>query len=128
MINKDTTNQNKPFELNETAQTICKALSEKMASDIKVVNMVGMSDLCDYFIICSGRSAAQVKALFDHMDEQVEKLLGKIVVRKEGVSEGKWIAADYGDVIVHIFHKDLRGLYALENLWDKGDNIFTYED
>ena len=119
---------NRSFDLNETAVTVCKALSDKMATDIKVVNMQGMSDLCDYFIICSGRSAAQVKAIFDHMDEQVEKLLGKSVVRKEGVSEGKWIAADYGDVIVHIFHKDLRGLYALENLWDKGDNIMVYED
>ncbi len=110
-----------------TALAICKALSEKMALDIKVVNIHGMSDLADYFIICSGRSAAQVKAIFDHMDEELEKQ-GKSVVRKEGVSEGKWIAADYGDVIVHIFHKDLRGLYALENLWDKGDNVTVYED
>lgn len=110
-----------------TALAICKSLSEKMASDIKVVNIHGMSDLADYFIICSGRSAAQVKAIFDHMDEELEKQ-GKSVVRKEGVSEGKWIAADYGDVIVHIFHKDLRGLYALENLWDKGDNVTVYDD
>lgn len=123
MTNTTSTN----FQLSDTATAICKALSEKMASNIKVINIGGMSDLCDYFIICSGRSAAQVKALFDNMEEQLEKL-GKEVVRKEGVTEGKWIAADYGDVIVHIFHKDLRDLYALENLWNKGDNVMVYED
>lgn len=114
-------------QLEGTALAICKALSEKMASDIKVISIGGMSDLADYFIICSGRSAAQVKAIFRHMEEQLEKV-DKFVIRKEGASEGKWIAADYGDVIVHIFHKDLRDLYALENLWDKGDNVILYED
>ncbi len=115
------------MELSANVQAICKALSEKMASGIKVVDINGMSDLADYFVICSARSAAQVKAVFEHMEEELEKL-GKFVVRKEGVSEGKWIAADYGDIIVHIFHKDLRGLYALENLWDKGNNILLYND
>lgn len=115
------------MELSANVQAICKALSEKMATDIKVVDIKGMSDLADYFVICSARSAAQVKAVFEHMEEELEKL-GKFVVRKEGVSEGKWIAADYGDIIVHIFHKDLRGLYALENLWDKGNNILLYND
>lgn len=110
-----------------TALQICKALSEKMATDIKVISIAGMSDLADYFIICSGRSASQVKAIFQHMEEQLEKQ-DKFVVRKEGVSDGKWIAADYGDVIVHIFHKDLRELYALESLWDKGDNVVVYND
>lgn len=113
--------------LTQTALEICKALSDKQALDIKAVDIRGMNDLADFFIVCSGRSAAQVKALFDYMEEQLEKQ-GKFVVRKEGVSEGKWIAVDYGDVIVHIFHKDLRGLYALENLWDKGDNVVVYED
>lgn len=110
-----------------TALQICKALSEKMATDIKVISIAGMSDLADYFIICSGRSASQVKAIFQHMEEQLEKQ-DKFVVRKEGVSDGKWIAADYGDVIVHIFHKDLRELYALESLWNKGDNVVVYND
>ncbi len=120
-------NANNTFPISENVQAICKALSEKMATDIKVVDINGMSDLADYFVICSAKSAAQVKAVFEHMEEEMEKI-GKFVIRKEGVSEGKWIAADYGDVIVHIFHKDLRGLYALENLWDKGNNILLYND
>ncbi len=124
MTKTETTNQT---TLSGTPLQICKALSEKMATDIKVISISGMSDLADYFIICSGRSASQVKAIFQHMEEQLEKQ-DKFVVRKEGVSDGKWIAADYGDVIVHIFHKDLRELYALESLWDKGDNVVVYND
>lgn len=114
-------------KLSPTVSAICKALSEKMAINIKIVDISTTSDLADYFVVCSAKSCAQVKAIFSHMEEELEKL-DKFVVRKEGASEGKWIVADYGDVIVHIFHKDLRDLYALERLWDKGDNVTLYED
>lgn len=112
---------------NATTLNICKFLSEKSASDIRVVEISGMSDLADNFVICSGRSVPQVKAMFDHMEEQMEKL-GKFALHKEGMSEGRWIAVDYGDVIVHIFHKDVREVYALDSLWNNGQNIIVYED
>lgn len=112
---------------NETVNNICKFLSEKSALDIRVVEIAGMSDLADYFVICSGRSMPQVKALFDHLEEQMERL-GKFALHKEGMSEGRWIAADYGDVIVHIFHKDTREIYALDTLWNNGGNVTAYED
>lgn len=111
---------------NETVNNICKFLSEKSALDILVVEIAGMSDLADYFVICSGRSMPQVKALFDHLEEQMERL-GKFALHKEGMSEGRWIAVDYGDVIVHIFHKDTREIYALDTLWNNGGNVTAYE-
>lgn len=111
---------------NETALNICKFLSEKSAIDIRVIEIDGMSDLADNFVICSGRSAPQVKALFDHMEEQMEKL-GKFALHKEGMNEGRWIAVDYGDVIVHIFHKDTRELYNLDTLWNNGQNVIAFE-
>ena len=113
--------------LNETVQSICVALSQKQALDIKIVDIKGTSDIADYFVICSGRSAPQVKALFEHLEEQMEKQ-GKFATRKEGQSEGRWIAVDYGDVIVHIFHKDTRELYALDTLWNNGSNVSNYQD
>lgn len=112
---------------NETTLNICKFLSEKSAVDIRVVEIAGMSDLADNFVICSGRSAPQVKALFEHLEEEMEKL-GKFALRKEGMSEGRWIAVDYGDVIVHIFHKDTREIYALDTLWNNGRNVIAYEE
>ena len=112
---------------NETVNNICKFLSEKSAVDIRIVEIAGMSDIADYFVICSGRSAPQVKALFEHLEEEMEKN-GRFAVRKEGMSEGRWIAVDYGDVIVHIFHKDTREIYALDTLWNNGRNVVAYND
>lgn len=119
-------NQNENVS-NQKVQLICKALSDKFATDIKIVSIAGMSDLADYFVICSGKSASQVKAIFDHMEEEAEKT-GYFALRKEGMTEGRWIAADYGDVIVHIFHKDTREVYGLDALWNNGTNVATYEE
>ena len=112
-------------DFNETVQNICAALSAKQALDIKIVDIRGASDIADYFVICSGRSMPQVKAIFDHLEEQLEKL-DRFALRKEGYTEGRWIAVDYGDVIVHIFHKDTREIYSLDTLWNNGSNVTTY--
>lgn len=109
----------------EKVERICRILSDKQATDVKIVEIKGISDLGDYFVICSGRSIPQVKAIFDHLEEQMEKE-GCFAVRKEGYSEGRWIAVDYGDVIVHIFHKDTRDVYGLDNLWNNGSNVTSY--
>lgn len=119
--------QTKADKSYETVRLICKALSEKLAADIKIVEIKGISDIADYFVICSGKSAPQVKAIFEHLEESLEKE-NKFALRKEGMSEGRWIAVDYGDVIVHIFHKDTRDVYALDTLWNNGANVTSYED
>ena len=112
---------------NPSVQSICKALSDKSALDIKIIEVVGMSDIADYLIVCSGRSAPQVKALFEHLEGELEKL-GKFAIRHEGASEGRWICVDYGDIIVHIFHKETRDVYALDTLWNNGQNVTAYVD
>ncbi len=112
---------------NETVKTICKCLADKKAEDIKIVDIKGMTDIADYFVVCSGRSMPQVKALYDHLDETMEKA-GVVALRCEGVREGRWIAVDYGEVIVHIFHKDARQVYALDVLWSNGTNVQSYEE
>ena len=109
----------------DTVKTICELLASKQATDIKIVEISGISDLADYFVICSGRSMPQVKAIFDNLEEQLEKQ-GRFAIRKEGYTEGRWIAVDYGDVIVHIFHKDTREIYSLDTLWNNGSNVTDY--
>lgn len=111
----------------EKVQEICKALAAKSALDIKIVEIKGVSDIADYFVLCSGRSAPQVKAIYENLEETLEKQ-DIFALRKEGVSEGRWIAVDYGDVIVHIFHKDTREIYALDTLWNNGANVTTYQE
>ena len=109
----------------DTVNTICELLASKQATDIKIVEITGISDIADYFVICSGRSMPQVKAIFEHLEEQLESE-GRFALRKEGYTEGRWIAVDYGDVIVHIFHKDTREIYSLDTLWNNGSNVTTY--
>lgn len=104
---------------------ICKVLDDKKAEDIKIVDISASSSLADYFVICSGKSTTQVRALFDNLEEQMEKD-GVFCKRKEGVREAKWIVVDYVDVIVHIFHTELREIYKLENLWNDGTNVSAY--
>ena len=123
--NKEKNNMTEAKESLAAVQQICKVLAEKQATDIKIVEIRALSDLADYFVICSGRSIPQVKAIFDHLEEQMEKQ-GRFAARKEGYSEGRWIAVDYGDVIVHIFHKDTREVYGLDNLWNNGGNVTDY--
>ncbi len=120
------TNSTNVSEINPTVNQICKALAEKQATDIRILEISNISNIADYFVICSGRSIPQVKAIFEHLEEQMEKQ-GKFAARKEGYSEGRWIAVDYGEIIVHIFHKDTREIYGLDNLWNNGSNVIAYD-
>lgn len=113
--------------MNDKIKLICKALSDKKAVDIKIVQVKDVSSLVDYFVICSGKSAPQVKALYEHLDETMSGE-GVEPRRQEGISEGKWIAVDYGDVFVHIFHSDTREFYQLDKLWSNGTNVVEYKE
>lgn len=111
----------------ELAKQICSFLSEKKAENIKILQIKGMSDLADFFVICSGRSVPQVKAIFENLEEKMEQQ-GVVALRKEGFAEGKWIAVDYSNVIVHIFHAETREFYQLDKLWSNGTNVIDYKD
>ena len=107
-------------------QDICKYLSSKKAEDILSVDVCEKTVLCDYFVIASGRSTTQVKALCENLEEELSKR-GMEPRRTEGTKEGRWGVLDYGDVIVHIFNDECRLFYHLERLWDEGDNVRKYE-
>lgn len=103
-------------------EEICKVLVAKKANDIVCINVSKKTTLSDYFIIASGRSTTQVKALCEYLEEGLSKL-GVDVRRREGESEGRWAVLDYGDVIVHVFDDENRLFYHLEKLWEDGDNF-----
>ena len=106
----------------ELVKNITNILENKKASNIRIIDLEGLSSLADYFVVCSGRSTTQVKALVDYLDEEMEKL-GVLMMRQEGKQEGRWAVADFGDVIVHIFHDETRQTYQFDELWDNGNNI-----
>lgn len=110
------------MESKQLAQEICKCLSAKKAQDIISVFVADKTIIADYFVIASGRSTTQVKALCDHVEQYVESLGGE-VRRREGVQEGRWAVIDFGDVIVHIFNDEQRLFYHLERIWGEGEKF-----
>ena len=113
-----------PQEIKDLLLTIIR---EKKAEDLTVIDVADQTEIADYMIILSGRNNQNVRALCEHIEEKAEKA-GLFVTRKEGVREGRWIVLDYASVIVHIFNREMRGYYALEKLWEKGDNVTKIED
>ncbi len=112
----------------ELAIAVCKALADKRGKDIVALYVREKTDLCDYFIIASGSNAPQIKAMGERVEELVERDLGIVPTRTEGVRDGRWAVVDYGDVIVHIFNDETRLFYHLERLWTDGENLQRFDE
>ena len=109
----------------ELSAKICKVLSDKKGQDIIKIDVKDKSTLADYFIVASGRSTTQTRALIEYVEEEMDKL-GVAPIRREGVREGRWCVLDYGDVIVHLFNDETRLFYHLEKLWGDDENTVKY--
>jgi ribosome-associated protein len=93
-----------------------KAVVEKKGSNPVILDLREVSSITDYFLIASGSTSRQVKAIAEAIDEEISK--EKVnPLRTEGVSGGKWILIDYGDFVVHLFEEATRNFYDLERLW-----------
>lgn len=106
----------------ETANLILDALKERKAFDIVKIDVQDKTSVTDYFIVASARSSVQVKALSEHVEEKLEKN-GITVIRRDGVTDARWIILDYGDVMLHLFNDETRLFYHLERLWGEGEKI-----
>ena len=115
------------MEAKEKAKLICDTLSSKKAYDVIKINVSEQTILADYFIIASGKSSPQVKALAEYAMEAVDKAGGE-VRRKEGMTDCRWVVVDFGDVILHVFHDETRLFYNLERLWVNGTNVEKIDD
>jgi ribosome-associated protein len=89
---------------------------EKKAKDVLILEMAGLTDMADYFMIASGTSERHVRTIADHIVTSM-KSQGTKPHLIEGVNEGRWVIIDYRDILVHIFIEPLRELYDLESLW-----------
>ena len=112
----------------ELVLAVCKALADKRGKDIVAMYVREKTDLCDYFVIASGSNAPQIRAMGERVDELVERDLGIVPSRTEGVRDGRWAVVDYGDVIVHIFNDETRLFYHLERLWMNGGNLEKFDE
>jgi len=109
------------------ADTIAQVLLEHKGKDLLLLDIEERSVVADGFLLVSGRSTTQVRTLADALDE---KLAAQDIdcLHTEGYAASRWIIKDYGDILVHIFHKEDREFFNLERLWADGTNEYRYEE
>lgn len=101
----------------QIVEQIVKAMNEKKAEDIKVLDIREQTGIADFFVICTGKTTPQTKAIADFVEEKVEDSLALQILRREGFQTGAWILLDYSSVVVQIFRPEEREYYKLEKLW-----------
>lgn len=106
----------------ELSREAARILDTKKAKDTKILCIKDISSLGDYFVVASGSSTTQVKAMADELEFKLKEK-GVIPKRVEGYQSAAWIVLDYYDVIVHLFYEETRQFYSLERLW--GDAPFV---
>ena len=104
------------------ADLVVRGMQDKKASDIVVLNLKELKNaVADYFINCSANSDTQLEAVARSVEEEVEKVTGESPWQTEGRTNREWVLLDYVDVVVHVFLRDRRKFYALEELWGDAD-------
>jgi ribosome-associated protein len=106
------------------SKVIIKGMEEKKASEIIVLDLRKIKNaVTDFFVICSGNSDTQLEAISESIEDEVHKAGEKNAFRVEGKANGEWVLMDYSDVVVHIFLKEKRKYYGLEELWGDANTI-----
>ena len=102
---------------------IINAALEKKAEKLVVLEIREKTSIADYFVICSGNSSTQTKAISEAIEEKVEENQNIRLLRREGSQQGRWILLDYGYIIVHVFMPEEREFYNLERFWGDAPNV-----
>ncbi|MBC1222379.1 ribosome silencing factor [Nostoc sp. UCD121] len=110
-------------ESGKLAATIAVAGSDRKAGEIILLKVAEVSYLADYFVMMTGYSRVQVRAIAQAIEGKVETELQRRPIRTEGKLEGSWVLQDYGDVIVHIMMPKEREFYNLEAFWIHAERI-----
>lgn len=114
--------------LSHMLEIIKTSADNRGGADIQILDIRGKTSIADYFAIVSGNSTPQLNAIAEEIEEKMAEA-GYNTYHHEGNGQSRWIILDYGDIIVHIFHKEMRGFYNLERLWsEETDKEFEDED
>jgi len=110
------------MQILEILRLAVEAVAAKKALEPIVLDMIELTPIFDYFLICSGQSQVQVKAIADNLQEEMDRA-GMAILRKEGGHEGHWILLDYGWLVVHVMLQGEREFYQLERLWHDAERL-----
>jgi ribosome-associated protein len=114
------------IEATTLARRVVELAEDKQASDIVMLDLRRLNTIADYFVVCSGESDRQLKAILEAVDEGISRELGRDA-RIEGTPDTGWVLLDYGDVVVHIFSVALREYYRIERLWSKATPVVVVQ-
>jgi ribosome-associated protein len=106
----------------EKALACTRFALDRKAYDLELLEVTKLTSVADYFLICTGRSDTQVRAIAEHIEQSLAAE-GIRPLALEGLQRGQWILMDYGDVVVHIFYQPIRAFYDLEGLWIKAPRV-----
>lgn len=113
----------------ELVNAIIEGMENVKAQDIRVLNLQTLENsVCDFFVICSGSSDTQVKAICDRIDKEVRESLKDKPWHVEGKESADWVLMDYVTVVAHVFKPDAREFYDLESLWGDAEEVMLEEN
>ena len=107
----------------ELAKVAAYAADDKKATDLVLLDLSSKTDVCDYFLICTGANPRQVDAIVDEVREKVSANCGLSPLSCEGREGLSWVLVDYGSVVVHVFKPETRDFYRLEALWGDAPHV-----
>lgn len=109
-------------QIEKLVNAIVEGMQEKKANNIVTINLDKLTNsVTSYFVICEAESTTQVDAIADSVEEYARKKMEEKPISREGFSSAQWILLDYFDVVVHIFQKEYRDFYRIEDLWGDGE-------
>jgi len=114
-------------KVKEKIKKLKEAIERKKAFDITILDLRGLFPFSDYWVLCSGSSLIQTKAVAEEILERMKEE-GVRPLHMEGDDTGEWILIDYGEVIVHVFRQEEREFYKLEKLWQRARVVYSERD
>ncbi|HDS06897.1 MAG TPA: ribosome silencing factor [Bacteroides sp.] len=116
--------ESEPAGIEEKRQLIIEAIREKKGKEIVTINLSKIENsICDCFIICHGDSYTQVDAITESVEKKLKDDAGLRAHHIEGLQNSQWVLMDFFDILVHVFQKDFRTFYNLEELWADGEMV-----
>jgi ribosome-associated protein len=99
-----------------------RAAESKKATDLRVLDLTGITSFTDYFVVCTGANQRQIQAIADAIGQEL-KHRGEFPISVEGYKDAEWVLVDFGDFVVHVFSPRARTYYDLERLWRNAKSV-----
>ena len=116
--------KDKEYDVKLLIDTVIDGIQDVKGKDIVILNLSELPNaVTDFFIICSGESSTQVASIAQSITRKTREILKEKPWHEEGTKNAEWVLLDYVNVVIHVFYREVREFYHLENLWADGERI-----